>query len=348
MASQNPILQGVRPNGLADMPEYRIDIDQEKAGALGLSIADINSSLSTIWGSTYVNDFIDKGRVKKVYLQGDAPYRMVPEDVDKWFLRSGTGEMVPFSAFSQGNWQLGSPKLERFNGAPSMSLLGEPAPGHSTGEAMEEIAKMAKQLPPGIGIEWAGLSYEERLSGSQSVKLYAVALLMVFLCLAALYESWAIPFAVMMDMPLGALGVLAATSMRMMPNDVYFQIGLITIIGLSAKNAILVVEFAKEEFDRGKSLVEAAKIAVHQRLRPVLMTSLAFGLGVLPLALSHGAGSGSQNAIGTGIVGGALTTTILGLFFIPLYFVVVLQLFRVKPLYSGKDAPPKAEPVAHA
>ncbi|RYD38070.1 MAG: efflux RND transporter permease subunit [Verrucomicrobiaceae bacterium] len=337
MAAQSPVLHSVRPNGLADMPEYHIEIDQEKSGALGLSIDAINSSLTTIWGSTYVNDFIDKGRVKKVYLQGDAPFRMVPEDVDKWFLRSATGEMVPFSAFSQGTWRLGSPKLERFNGSPSMGILGEPAPGHSTGEAMQVITEMAKKLPPGIGIEWAGLSFEERLSGSQSVKLYAVALLMVFLCLAALYESWAIPFAVMMDMPLGALGVLAATSMRNMPNDVYFQIGLITIIGLSAKNAILVVEFAKEEFDRGKSLVEAAKIAVHQRLRPVLMTSLAFGLGVLPLALSSGAGSGSQNAIGTGIVGGALTTTILGLFFIPLYFVVVLQVFRVKPLYAGKD-----------
>jgi hydrophobe/amphiphile efflux-1 (HAE1) family protein len=319
------------------MPEYHISIDQEKASALGLSLADINSSLSTIWGSSYVNDFIDKGRVKKVYMQGDAPYRMLPEDVDKWYLRNSQGGMVPFSAFSTADWRLGSPKLERFNGAPAMSILGEPAAGHSTGEAMDEVAKMAKQLPPGIGIEWAGLSFEERISGSQSMQLYAVALLMVFLCLAALYESWAIPFSVMMDMPLGALGVLAATQIRGMPNDVYFQIGLITIIGLSAKNAILVVEFAKEEFDRGKSLIEAAKIAVHQRLRPILMTSLAFGLGVLPLAISKGAGSGSQNAIGTGIVGGALTTTVLGLFFVPLYFVVVMKIFRVKPLYVNED-----------
>jgi multidrug efflux pump subunit AcrB len=294
-----------------------------------------------------VNDFIDKGRVKKVYMQGDAPFRMLPEDVDKWYLRNSSGGMVPFSAFSKADWRLGSPKLERFNGAPAMSILGEPAAGHSTGEAMDEIAKMVKQLPPGIGIEWAGLSFEERISGSQSMQLYAVALLMVFLCLAALYESWAIPFAVMMDMPLGALGVLAATNLRGMPNDVYFQIGLITIIGLSAKNAILVVEFAKEEFDRGKSLIDAAKHAVHQRLRPILMTSLAFGLGVLPLAISTGAGSGSQNAIGTGIVGGALTTTVLGLFFVPLYFVLVMQLFRVKPLHAPaapKEVEAKVEP----
>jgi hydrophobe/amphiphile efflux-1 (HAE1) family protein len=340
MAFQNPALTRVRPNGLDDMPQYQIEIDQEKASALGLSLADINGSLSTIWGSTYVNDFIDKGRVKKVFVQGDAPFRMLPEDVNRWYLRNAQTGMVPFSAFSKAHWTLGSPKLERFNGSPSVSLLGEPAPGRSSGEAMLEIEKMAHALPAGIGIEWAGLSYEERLSGSQSTKLYAVALLMVFLCLAALYESWAIPFAVMMDMPLGALGVLAATSLRGMPNDVYFQIGLITIIGLSAKNAILVVEFAKERFDRGASLVDAALHAVRQRLRPILMTSLAFGLGVLPLAISSGAGSGSQNAIGTGVVGGALTTTLLGLFFVPLYFVTVLRLFKVKPTMAPESSDP--------
>jgi multidrug efflux pump subunit AcrB len=293
-----------------------------------------------------VNDFIDKGRVKKVFVQGDAPFRMLPEDINRWYLRNAQNGMVPFSAFSTAHWELGSPKLERFNGTPAVSILGEPAPGRSSGEAMREIEKMAHALPPGIGIEWAGLSYEERLSGSQSTKLYAVALLMVFLCLAALYESWAIPFAVMMDMPLGALGVLAATSLRNFPNDVYFQIGLITIIGLSAKNAILVVEFAKERFDRGATLVDAAMHAVRQRLRPILMTSLAFGLGVLPLALSVGAGSGSQNAIGTGVVGGAITTTLLGLFFVPLYFVTVLRLFRVKPtLVSGDSQPAPDRPL---
>ena len=338
MSMQNPVVTKVRPNGLDDMPMYQIDIDQEKASALGLSLADINASLSTILGSTYVNDFIDKGRVKKVYVQGDAPFRMLPEDVNRWYVRNAQGGMVPFSAFSTTQWTLGSPKLERFNGSPSVSLLGEPAAGHSSGEAMREIEQMAKALPPGIGIEWAGLSYEERLSGSKSAALYAIALVMVFLCLAALYESWAIPFSVMMDMPLGALGVVAATSLRGMPNDIYFQIGLITIIGLSAKNAILVVEFAKEHFDRGATLVDAALHAVRQRLRPILMTSIAFGLGVLPLALSTGAGSGSQNAIGTGIVGGAITTTLLGLFFVPLYFVTVMRLFKVKPTHAPDES----------
>ena len=338
MSMQNSVVTKVRPNGLDDMPMYQIDIDQEKASALGLSLADINASMSTILGSTYVNDFIDKGRVKKVFVQGDAPFRMLPEDVNRWYVRNAQGGMVPFSAFSTTQWTLGSPKLERFNGSPSVSLLGEPAADHSSGEAMREIEQMAKALPPGIGIEWAGLSYEERLSGSKSAALYTIALVMVFLCLAALYENWAIPFSVMMDMPLGALGVVAATSLRGMPNDIYFQIGLITIIGLSAKNAILVVEFAKERFDHGASLVDAALHAVRQRLRPILMTSIAFGLGVLPLALSTGAGSGSQNAIGTSIVGGAITTTLLGLFFVPLYFVTVMRLFKVKPTHAPDDS----------
>jgi hydrophobe/amphiphile efflux-1 (HAE1) family protein len=317
----------VRPNGLDDMPEYHIDIDQEKASALGLSLADINGSLTTIWGSTYVNDFIDKGRVKKVFLQGDAPFRMLPEDVGRWYVRNAQSGMVPFSAFSTAEWKLGSPKLERFNGSSSVALLGEPAPGHSTGEAMAEIEKMAHALPAGIGVEWAGLSFEERLSGSKSTALYSVALLMVFLCLAALYESWAIPFAVMMDMPLGALGVLAATQLRAMPNDVYFQIGLITIIGLSAKNAILVVEFAKERFDTGSTLIDAAMHAVRQRLRPILMTSLAFMLGVMPLMLGHGAGAGAQNALGTAVFGGMASATLLALVFVPLFFVVVMRAF---------------------
>ncbi len=343
MASQNPALTRVRPNGLDDVPEYHLDLDQEKASALGLSLGDVNASITAIFGSIYVNDFIDKGRVKKVFVQGDAPFRMAPEDVSRWYLRNAQNGMVPFSAFSTAKWTLGSPKLERFNGQSSVSLLGEPAPGHSSGEAIAEMEKMVKALPAGIGVEWAGLSFEERLAGSQSTRLYTIALLMVFLCLAALYESWAIPFAVMMDMPLGALGVLAATALRGFPNDVYFQIGLITIIGLSAKNAILVVEFAKERFDAGSTLVDAALHAVRQRLRPILMTSLAFGFGVLPLALSHGAGSGSQNAIGTGIVGGALTTTLLGLFFVPLYFVTVLRLFRVKPTQAPDDQEPPAD-----
>jgi hydrophobe/amphiphile efflux-1 (HAE1) family protein len=331
MIAQNPMLAKVRPNGLEDTPQYQLVIDQEKASALGLSLADINSTLSTAWGSTYVNDFIDKGRVKKVFVQGDAPFRMLPADLGRWYVRNSQNEMVPFAAFSSAKWRLGSPKLERFNGTPSVEILGEPAPGRSTGQAMAAIEEIAKKLPAGFAVSWVGLSFEERSGGSQEIMLYSIALLVVFLSLAALYESWAIPLAVMMDMPLGALGVLLFTHMRDMPNGVYFKIGLLTIVGLSAKNAILVIEFAKEDFDRGKKLIESALHAVRQRLRPILMTSLAFGLGVLPLALSSGAGSGSQNAIGTGIVGGTLTTTLLGLFFVPLYFVTVLTLFRVKP-----------------
>ena len=339
MIAENPALAKVRPNGLEDMPQYRLDLDHEKAEALGVSPAAINATLNTAWGSTYVNNFIDKGRVKRVFVQGDAPFRMLPHDLDRWYVRNNQGGMVPFSAFCKAHWELGSPKLERFNGLPSVELVGEPAPGYSSGQAMAAMEEIAKRLPAGVGFAWVGLSYEERTGGSQEVMLYGIALLIVFLSLAALYESWAIPFAVMMDMPLGALGVLLFTHLRDMPNGVYFKIGLLTIIGLSAKNAILVIEFAKEDFDRGKSLTEAAMHAVKQRLRPILMTSLAFGLGVLPLAISTGAGSGSQNAIGTGIVGGALTTTLLGLFFVPLYFVTILQLFRVKPTGGGRVAP---------
>ncbi|WP_009962144.1 efflux RND transporter permease subunit [Verrucomicrobium spinosum] len=347
MASQNPALFGVRPNGLSDTPQFQLDIDEEKASALGLSIASINSELANIWGSGYVNDFLDKGRVKKVFIQGDAPFRMTPEDIGRWFIRNNRGDMVPYSAFASARWIMGSPKLERFNGAPSVAISGEAAKGHSSGEAMKIMEDLAKQLPAGIGYTWAGISYEERLSGSNSAALYGLALLMVFLCLAALYESWAIPISVMMDMPLGALGVLAAVSIRGLPNDVYFQIGLITIIGLSAKNAILVVEFAKERFDAGESLIDSAVFAVRQRLRPILMTSIAFGLGVLPLAFSTGPGAGSQNAIGTGVVGGAVTTTLLGLFFVPLYYVVVLKMFRVKPVKpkGGKAAGATVEAV---
>jgi hydrophobe/amphiphile efflux-1 (HAE1) family protein len=338
LARQNPALASVRANGLDDTPQYQIDIDQEKSGALGLSLADINRTLSTVWGSSYVNDFIDKGRVKKVYLQGDAPYRMLPSDVDRWYVRNNQNTMVPFSAFSTARWTTGSPKLERFNGTPSVAILGEPAPGHSSGEALETILALSKQLPPGFGIQWAGLSFEERNSGSQAPLLYAISLLIVFLCLAALYESWSIPAAVMMVVPLGVVGTLIASNLRGMPNDVYFQVGLLTIVGLSAKNAILIVEFAKEGYDRGMSLFDAAVHAARQRLRPILMTSLAFGLGVMPLAISTGAGSGSQNAIGTGVVGGTITATILGVFLVPVFFVVVLGLFKVKPTVAPASA----------
>ena len=341
LARQNPALANVRPNGLDDTPQYRVEIDQEKAGALGLALADINRTLSTAWGSSYVNDFIDKGRVKKVYLQADAPFRMLPEDLDRWYVRNNRGQMVPFSAFATTRWTLGSPKLERFNGVPSIAIQGEPAAGRSTGEAMTVVEDLAKQLPAGIGLAWSGLSYEERLSGSQGPALYAISLLIVFLCLAALYESWTIPTSVLLVVPLGVVGTLLAAWFRGLPNDVYFQVGLLTIAGLAAKNAILIVEFAKENYDRGMSLVDSAVLAARQRLRPILMTSLAFGLGVLPLALAGGAGSGSQNAVGTGVVGGTLSATVLGVFLVPVFFVAVLRLFRVKPARHGGPAGPE-------
>jgi hydrophobe/amphiphile efflux-1 (HAE1) family protein len=347
LARQSPALTSVRANGLDDTPQYHLQIDQEKAGALGLSLADINRTLATVWGSSYVNDFIDKGRVKKVILQGDAPYRMLPSDIDRWYVRNSTGGMVPFSAFATADWTYGSPKLERFNGTPSVAILGEPAPGHSSGEAMDTIVELAKQLPPGFGIQWSGLSYEERLSGSQAPALYAISVLIVFLCLAALYESWSIPASVIMVIPLGVLGTLIGALLRSMPNDVYFQVGLLTIAGLSAKNAILIVEFAKENYDKGMSLVDSAVLAARQRLRPILMTSLAFGLGVLPLAIASGAGSGSQNAIGTGVLAGTISATALGIFLIPAFFVVVLTLFRVKPVGHDKAETAPPAPGAH-
>jgi multidrug efflux pump len=337
LAAADPRFGTVRPNGLDDTPEYRIDIDQQKAAALGVSLNDVNSTLSTAWGSSYVNDFIDRGRVKRVYLQADAQFRMLPADINDWYVRNRNGEMVPLASFTSGHWTMGSPKLERYNGAPAVAIAGEPAQGVSSGEAMQAITELAKQLPNGIGVQWTGLSYEERLSGSQAPALYAVSLLIVFLCLAALYESWSIPAAVIMIVPLGVIGTLLAAWFRGLPNDVYFQVGLLTIVGLSAKNAILIVEFAKENFDQGMSLIDAATHAARQRLRPILMTSLAFGLGVLPLAISSGAGSGSQNAIGTGVIGGTFTATVLGVFFVPLFFVVVLKLFRVKPTSASKE-----------
>lgn len=338
LAAQDKRLKNVRPNGLDDMPEFKLDVDQEKASALGISISDINSLLSAAWGSSYVNDFIDRGRVKKVYMQADAPYRMLPEDINKWYVRNNQGEMVPFSSFASARWTLSSPRLERFNGIPSMAIAGEPADGFTSGEAMEAIEEIHKQLPAGIGLQWAGMSYEERLSGSQGPALYTISILVVFLCLAALYESWSVPAAVLTIVPLGVIGTLLGAFLRGLPNDVYFQVGLLTIVGLSAKNAILIVEFAKKGYDSGQTLVEAAVCAARIRLRPILMTSMAFGLGVLPLAISNGAGSGSQNAIGTGVIGGTVTATLLGIFFVPLFFVLILKLFRVKPINLETEA----------
>ena len=331
LAAQNPVLQRVRPNGLNDEPQYQLLIDDEKASALGISLADINSTISIAWGSKYINDFIDRGRVKKVYAQGEPGARMSPEDLAKWYVRNSSGEMVPFTAFATGKWAYGSPKLARYNGVPAMEILGEPAPGRSTGEAMAAVEEIVQQLPKGIGYSWTGLSYEERLAGSQTTSLFVLSAIVVFLCLAALYESWSIPFSVMLVVPLGIIGALLATSMRGLSNDVFFKVGLLTTIGLSAKNAILIVEFAKELHEReGKHIVDAAIEACRMRLRPIVMTSLAFILGVVPLAISSGAGSGSQHAIGTGVIGGMVTATVLAIFWVPLFYVVVSTLFKDK------------------
>jgi multidrug efflux pump len=329
-AAKSPILAAVRPNGVEDAPQYQLNIDREKARVLGVSIDDLNNVLTTAWGSTYVNDFIDRGRVKKVYVQGMPSSRMLPDDLNKWYVRNAQGDMVPFSAFASAQWTYGPQKLNRYNGVPAFEILGQPAPGYSTGQAMAEMERLAATMPAGIGYEWTGLSYEERLSGSQAPALYAISLIVVFLCLAALYESWSIPTAVMMVVPLGIIGALAATLLRGLSNDVYFQVGLLTTVGLAAKNAILIVEFAKEHYESGASLTEAAIHAARQRLRPILMTSMAFILGVVPLAIANGAGSGSQNAIGTGVIGGMLTATFLAIFFVPTFFVAMLRLFKVK------------------
>ena len=329
MVTKHPdLLVRVRPNGLEDTPQFKLDVDQEKAQALGVSLSDINETISASLGGYYVNDFIDRGRVKKVYVQGDAKYRMLPADINNLYIRSSNGEMVPFSAFSASHWIYGSPRLERYNGMPSMEILGEAAPGRSTGEAMALMESLAEKLPNGIGHDWTGMSYQERLSGNQAPALYAISLIVVFLCLAALYESWSIPFSVMLVVPLGVVGALLAASLRGMNNDVYFPVGLLTTIGLSAKNAILIVEFAKDLMDKeGKGLIEATLEASRMRLRPILMTSLAFILGVMPLVISHGAGSGAQNAVGTGVMGGMLTATLLAIFFVPVFFVVVRRRF---------------------
>ncbi|MAY08401.1 MAG: hydrophobe/amphiphile efflux-1 family RND transporter [Pseudomonadales bacterium] len=327
MASQSPVLANVRPNGQDDQPQFQLIIDDEKASALGLSLADINQTLSIAWGSSYVNDFIDRGRVKKVFLQGQADSRMNPEDLQKWFVRNSQGKMVPFSAFATGEWVYGSPKLSRYNGVPAMEIQGEPGPGYSTGDAMAEIERLGQQLPKGIGLSWTGLSFEERLSGDQAPALYALSLIVVFLCLAALYESWSIPLAVMLVVPLGVIGALLATLGRGLSNDVFFQVGLLTTIGLTAKNAILIVEFAKDLHEQGMSIGEAAVEACRLRLRPIIMTSLAFTLGVVPLALASGAGAGSSHAIGTGVIGGMITATVLAIFWVPLFYVLVTQWF---------------------
>jgi multidrug efflux pump len=345
MAAQDPNLAGVRPNGQDDTPQLKIDIDQAKAGAMGLTTADINAALSAAWGGSYVNDFIDRGRVKKVYVQADAPFRMRPEDLNNWYVRTSNGTMAPFNSFATTRWIYGSPRLERYNGLSSMNIQGAPAPGKSSGDAIKAMEAIAAKLPPGIGFEWTGLSAQELESGNQAPALYAISILVVFLLLAALYESWSIPLSVIMVIPLGIVGALLATTLRGLSNDIYFQVGMLTTMGLASKNAILIVEFAKDIYERTGNLIEATLEAVRIRLRPILMTSLAFVFGVLPLAISNGAGSGSQHAIGTGVIGGMISATVLAIFFVPLFFVLVERIFKPKPRH--RDVAPATPAESH-
>ncbi len=339
MAGNSDKLANVRPNGLDDTPQLRLDIDVAKAGAHGLSLDAINSTLATAWGSSYVDDFIDRGRVKRVYMQADDGFRMNPEDFNLWTVKNSAGQMVPFSAFASQRWDYGSPRLERYNGVSALEIQGEAAPGVASGDAMAEVEKLASQLPPGFSIEWTAVSYQEREAGSQTPLLYTLSLLIVFLCLAALYESWSVPTAVLLVAPLGILGAVLANTFRGMERDVYFQVAMLTTVGLTSKNAILIVEFAKEHLEKGAGVIEATMHAVRDRLRPIVMTSLAFGLGVLPLAIASGAGSGAQRAIGTGVLGGMIAGTVLGLFFIPLFFVVVQRLFNRRRLAANGEPP---------
>ncbi len=347
LAAKEPGLAGVRPNGQEDTPQLQLDIDPARAGALGVSMTAVNDLLATAWGGAYIDDFVDRGRLKRVYLQGDAPSRMLPEDLPRWHVRNSSGQMVPFSSFASARWTFGSPRLERYNGLPTMQLQGQAAAGGSSGDAMatmERLVAQVQQQIPGIGYEWTALSFEERRSGAQAPLLYALSLLVVFLCLAALYESWSVPFSVMLIVPAGIFGVALATLLRGLSNDVYFQVGLLTIIGLSAKNAILIVEFAKSLVESGMELGQATLRAARLRLRPIIMTSLAFGFGVLPLAISSGAGAGSRHAVGTGVLGGMLSATLLGVFLVPLFFVLVRRGFSRK----ATQAPDRAQPPLEA
>ena len=357
MASQSPILAGVRPDGLEDAPQLQLDIDRDKASALGVNYAVINSAISTAMGSSYVNDFPNAGRLQRVVVQADAAARMQPEDLLQLNVVNNKGIAVPLSAFATTHWTTGAMQMVRYNGYPAMKIAGDAAPGRSTGEAMDEMERLAAQLPPGFAFEWTGQSREERLAGSSAMVLYGFALLAVFLCLAALYESWSIPLAVLLVVPLGVFGVVYAVMLRGMPSDVYFQIGLITIIGLSAKNAILIIEFAKDLHAEGRTLFEAALEAAHLRFRPILMTSLAFTLGVMPLFIATGASSASQRAIGTGVVGGMITGTVLAVVFVPTFFLLVRTFFkgseRQRKMYvehahaAGVEQSPTNEGKAH-
>ncbi|MED5439956.1 MAG: efflux RND transporter permease subunit [Pseudomonadota bacterium] len=329
-ANQHEKMNQVRYSGLPDAPQFDLKVDHQKALAMGIPVSEINSTMAVAWGSSYVNDFLDRGQIKRVYVQADAPYRMLPDDITDWYVRNTSGEMVPFSSFSEGNWTYGAQQLQRYNGVPSINIQGSASPGFSTGDAMAAMEEIASQLPDGFGFEWTGLSYQEAEAGNQAPLLYALSLLVVFLCLAALYESWSIPFSVMLVVPLGVIGAVAAANFRGLGNDVFFQVGLLTTIGLSSKNAILIVEFAKALEDQGKTLLQATLDATRMRLRPILMTSMAFGLGVTPLMLSSGAGSGARHAIGTGVFGGVVAATVLAIFFIPLFYVLVRRMSGVK------------------
>ncbi|MGE3143463.1 MAG: efflux RND transporter permease subunit, partial [Hyphomonadaceae bacterium] len=343
MAAQDRSLMQVRPNGQENTPQLKLDIDTHAAAALGVSIADINQTLAGAWGSVYINDFVDRGRIKRVYMQGDAPFRMTPEDLDAWYVRTQSGEMAPFSAFAKAHWISASPRLERFNGAPSFNIQGQGAPGVSSGVAMAHMEEAAKHLPAGVGVGWTGLSYEERASGSQAPALYALSLLVVFLCLAALYESWSIPLAVLVVVPLGLVGAVLAANLRGLSNDIYFQVGLLTTMGLAAKNAILIVEFARNLAEQGRTWGEAALEAARIRMRPILMTSFAFIFGVLPMALASGAGSGAQNAIGTAVIGGMIAATLLVATMTPFFFVEINKLFH-RQWFKRKTPAPEPQP----
>jgi hydrophobe/amphiphile efflux-1 (HAE1) family protein len=330
LANKDPRLVRVRHNGLDDVSQFRVDVDWDKAGALGVPISDIHDAISTAFGGAYVDNFVKGGRAKRVYAQADAQYRMLPEDLNRIYVRSSSGQMVPFSAFASTRWAYGSPRLERFNGFPSLNITGEPGPGQSSGQAMQAMEDLVGKLPKGLRLDWNALSYQERMATNQGPMLYAFSILVIFLCVAALYESWTIPFVNLLMLPLGVFGALLATTLRDMPNNVYFQIGFLTTLGLSTKNAILIIQFIKQQLALGKGLTEATLAAVRIRFRPVIMTSLAFFFGTLPLALAGGAGAGAMKAIGTAVTGGMISATFIDLIFIPLFFVAVTQWFAKK------------------
>ena len=347
MAARDPRLTRVRPNDLEDVPEYRIDVDWEKAGAMGVPIDAIHDTISASFGSAYVNDFIQGGRVKRVFVQSDAPFRRLPADLERVYVRNSAGAMTPFASFASGHWTYGSPQLQRYNTFPSINIWGEAPQGKSSGEAMQAMEEIAAKLPRGIGFDWSGISYQERLTGSQAPVLYAFSVLVIFLCLAALYESWPIPISIMLALPLGAIGGVVVSSLRGLPNDVYFQIGLLTTLGLTTKNAILIVQFAKAGADAGMGLIEATLEGAKLRLRPIVMTSLALGFGVLPLTLANGAGAGAQNAIGTAVLGGVVTATFLVTLFAPLFYVLIestLGKRRGRREATGADIPSPGGP----